>query len=131
MSSSATAAEGNLSGSLSDHQPNGRTSVQVYEGDSEAQIKEELTEFHKVLSNDRCHNSPSGMDFDSSIGQPPYSQHIRQVHVIKPASNSPHTRHHRGCNWTDSDKVALLVDGKRFIISPSLLIKHPNTMLGR
>jgi hypothetical protein len=40
-------------------------------------------------------------------------------------------RYHRGCIWGDGEKVTLLVDGKRFIISPTLLIKHPNTMLGR
>ena len=56
-------------------------------------------------------------------------QHTRQPHISK----SPHTmnRHYRGCIWGDGEKVTLLVDSKRFIISPILLTKHPNTMLGR
>lgn len=121
--------------SPSDHKLSGRTCAEAsssYEGDSEEESKEVLTELHrhqqKVLSKDITYSSSSGMEFDSTLSHPPHSQHVRQVHVIKPVSNS---RHHRGCSWSDSDKVALLVDGKRFIISPSLLIKHPNTMLGR
>ena len=30
-----------------------------------------------------------------------------------------------------SEKVTLLVDGKRFVVNPSVFTKQPNTMLGR
>ena len=60
--------------------------------------------------------------------------------------NSKNTDGHRGqeCSYghtpassgseleyTVPDKVTLLVDGKRFIVSPALFTKYPNTMLGR
>ena len=43
---------------------------------------------------------------------------------------------HTGANGSEAevtipDKVTLLVDGKRFVVSPSLFTKYPNTMLGR
>ena len=31
----------------------------------------------------------------------------------------------------DDKTITLLVDGKRFSVSPSLFMRHPNTMLGR
>lgn len=88
-----------------------------YEGDcEEACGEEDSTSFsHPVV--------------DSLSGAHSQQQHARQPHVSK----SPHTtnRHHRGYIWGDGEKVTLLVDNKRFIISPNLLTKHPNTMLGR
>ena len=121
-----------LSKSAQSHQISNRTCIQAnsisYEGDSEEGTMEEFHRQKKIPSMERSYCSSSSVDFDSTVGHLPHSQHIRHV---KSTSNSPHTRHHRGCNWSDSDKVALLVDGKRFIISPCLLIKHPNTMLGR
>ena len=33
--------------------------------------------------------------------------------------------------YTVPDKITLLVDGKRFVVSPNLFTKYPNTMLGR
>lgn len=44
--------------------------------------------------------------------------------------HKPHHQHH-GFGWGDKEKVILSVDGKRFSINPNLLVKHPNTMLGR
>ena len=44
--------------------------------------------------------------------------------------NRSHHQHH-SFGWGEKEKVTLLVDGKRFIINPNLLVKHPNTMLGR
>lgn len=60
-----------------------------------------------------------------SDNTPIHSQHHR-FHGLKSTSCTSHR--HRSI---DNDKVTLLVDGKRFIISPNLLTKHPNTMLGR
>lgn len=88
-------------------------SSQSYGGDSEEDSRER-----------RHEKSCSSMD------HVPQQQHIR--HVIKPlVMNSHHNRHYRGCVWGESEKVTLLVDDKRFMINPNLLIKHPNTMLGR
>ena len=47
---------------------------------------------------------------------------------VKPSSYS---NRRRISLWGESEKVVLLVDGKRFMISPHLLMSHPNTMLGR
>ena len=56
-----------------------------------------------------------------------------QSHCERSASHAYHRPHHQhhGFGWGEKDKVILLVDGKRFIINPNLLVKHPNTMLGR
>ena len=60
-----------------------------------------------------------------------------QSHSERSMSSVSHTCHHRahhhhhGFGWGEKDKVTLLVDGKRFIINPNMLTKHPNTMLGR
>ena len=54
--------------------------------------------------------------------------------VVSSVSHTYHNRshhHHHGLGWGEKDKVILLVDGKRFSINPNLLVKHPNTMLGR
>lgn len=83
-----------------------------YEGDSEE------GDDYRLLSSEKVNST---MDSFSHL---PHSQHIRQVHSTK-------SNRHRGCIWGENEKVTLVVDSKRFIISPNLLIKHPNTMLGR
>ena len=74
-------------------------------------------------------NCNSRTDF-ASVGLL-HSHNSRQLQNTKTSINSSHLTHRHRSNWGDSDKVALLVDGKRFIINPNLLMKHPNTMLGR
>ncbi len=71
-------------------------------------------------------NTPSSV----ASGLLSHTHHISSRQLYNTKSNHVLNRH-RGSSWGENDKVTLLVDGKRFIISPTLLIKHPNTMLGR
>ncbi len=52
---------------------------------------------------------------------------------VRPKRHHQTAVQHRGGVhvWGDRDKVVLLVDEKRFSICPNLLIRQPNTMLGR
>ena len=65
-----------------------------------------------------------------SVGWEAQSQSERSVSSVSHTYHRSHHQHH-GFGWGEKEKVALLVDGKRFIINPNLLVKHPNTMLGR
>lgn len=65
-----------------------------------------------------------------SVGWEAQSHNERSMNSASHAYHRSHHQHH-GFGWGEKDKVTLLVDGKRFIINPNLLTKHPNTMLGR
>lgn len=107
----------NVSYSRADQSPT------CYEGDSEDGIKGQGGDYEQ--SENSTSLSHPAVDSASSILQQP----TRQLHM---SMNLPHTnRQLRGCNWGDGEKVTLLVDSKRFTISPNLLAKYPNTMLGR
>lgn len=101
-----------------------------YEGDSEEETVDEIPRHERFLTSESKGCSPLSRpqsDCFLAHGHLPHSQHTR---VMKSLTSNNSVRHHR-YSWSDSDKVTLLVDGKRFIINPNLLIKHPNTMLGR
>lgn len=107
-------------------------SLSSYDGDSEDRGGVAGPYRHEKASPKEKAHSSNYLDPDSSSaghGHPPHSQQTRQLYVLKTPNNS--SRCHRSYSWGDTDKVTLLVDGKRFTISPNLLIKHPNTMLGR
>ena len=63
------------------------------------------------------------------------SNHQSHHHHSRPgvSLHHGHSIHHQHGppTWGEKEKVALLVDGKRFSVSPHLLTKQPNTMLGR
>ena len=84
--------------------------------------------YASVNHSDSSHGSNSTSS--SPVG---HCHHSRQLHTTKSCTGNIHVtnRHRGGLNWNDGDKITLLVDGKRFMINPSLIIKHPNTMLGR
>ena len=65
-----------------------------------------------------------------SVGWEAQSHSERSINSASHTYHRSHHQHH-GFGWGEKDKVTLLVDGKRFIINPNLLTKHPNTMLGR
>lgn len=87
---------------------------------------------HAGVSASSGHNS--GEERTRSISNIPGAAWETQGHGEKSVTHTyhhkPHHQHH-GFGWGEKDKVTLLVDGKRFIINPNLLVKHPNTMLGR
>lgn len=79
-------------------------------------------------------------DRDPSVRSPLPTDHISdhhhqrmsgEVHHDRPKHTRHHHHRHSAVTWGDKDKVVFLVDGKRFTFPPALLIKQPNTMLGR
>lgn len=83
------------------------------------------------------HGSEERLTNSRSLSNPPSTGWEMQSHSERSMSSVSHSYYHRahhqhhGFGWGEKDKVTLLVDGKRFIINPNMLTKHPNTMLGR
>ena len=68
----------------------------------------------------------------SSVSWESQGHNERTVISSSHSYHRPHQHHHQhGFGWGERDKIILLVDGKRFTVNPNLLVKHPNTMLGR
>ena len=68
-----------------------------------------------------------GYNYKSSMA---VSTRLRSRFQLSPKASSASTNHDVVDN-SDEEKITLVVDGTRFVVTPSLFTSKPDTMLGR